>query len=61
MMTHGGARPGAGRKPGKKPSTRSAGLYVRLTDEELGKAKALGAGNASAGVRAALAAAPSAG
>ena len=54
--THGGIRPGAGRKTGStKPTARRAGIFVRLSEAELEQARAIGDGNASAGVRAALA------
>ena len=55
MTTHGGIRPGAGRKTGStKPATRRSGIFVRLSEAELEQAKAIGEGNASAGVRKAL-------
>ena len=59
-MTRGGARPGAGRPQGTKNKTPGlpTAVFVRLTEAELDKAKALGNGNASAGMRAALAASP---
>ena len=56
MTTHGGTRPGAGRKTGStKPATRRVGIFVRLSEAELAQARAIGEGNASAGVRQALA------
>jgi hypothetical protein len=56
--THGGARPGAGRKTGyRKPSARRVNVNVRLDAAELARAKALGDGNASEGIRRALKAA----
>ena len=55
MTTHGGTRPGAGRKAGStKTATRRAGIFVRLSEAELEQARAIGEGNASAGVRKAL-------
>ena len=58
-MTHGGPRPGAGRKPGSvKPQTRRRLVAVRLDDAEMAKAISLGHGNASRGIRTALATAP---
>jgi hypothetical protein len=55
-MTHGGPRPGAGRKPGyRKPNGRKNLVAVRLDDGELETATTLGDGNASAGIRSALA------
>jgi hypothetical protein len=52
----GGARPGAGRKPGwRKPNTaHRVRRMIMLSDEELNQARALGQGNISAGVRLAL-------
>jgi hypothetical protein len=56
-MTAGGKRPGAGRPSGTtKPTARRRQVNLRLTEEELAKAEYLGQGNASAGLRAALAA-----
>jgi hypothetical protein len=56
MTTHGGIRPGAGRKTGStKPTARRVGIFVRLSEAELEQARAIGEGNASAGVRQALA------
>jgi hypothetical protein len=56
MTTHGGTRPGAGRKTGStKPTARRVGIFVRLSKAELEQARAIGEGNASAGVRQALA------
>ena len=53
--THGGTRPGAGRKTGStKPTARRAGISVRLSENELDQDRAIGEGNASAGVRKAL-------
>jgi hypothetical protein len=55
--THGGPRPGAGRKPGSvKPGTKRSMINVKLTEEEKSLALAIGEGNASEGVRRALAA-----
>jgi hypothetical protein len=54
---HGGARPGAGRKAGKgrDPSElRSIVVPCRLTLAEREKAKTLGGGNISRGLRLAL-------
>ena len=52
---HGGARPGAGRKPGyRKPDARRNMVNVRLSDAELMLALQLGEGNASEGIRRAL-------
>jgi hypothetical protein len=56
MTTHGGARAGAGRKTGStKLTARRVGIFVRLSEAELEQARAIGEGNASAGVRQALA------
>ena len=56
MTTHGGTRPGAGRKTGStKTTARRVWIFVRLSEAELAQARAIGKGNASAGVRAALA------
>ena len=55
MTTHGGIRLGAGRKTGStKPTARRVGIFVRLSEAELAQARAIGEGNASAGVRKAL-------
>jgi hypothetical protein len=55
MTPHGGIRPGAGRKTGStKPTARRIGIFVRLSEDELEQARAIGEGNASAGVRKAL-------
>jgi hypothetical protein len=55
MMTHGGTRPGAGRKTGStKPTARRVGIFVRLSEAELEQFRLLGGGNASEGVRRAL-------
>lgn len=52
----GGKREGAGRKPGSsKPDSRRQLVAVRLSDEERAKAETIGEGNASAGLRKALA------
>ena len=52
----GGARPGAGRKPGPDPNAaHRVRRMIMLSDEELDKARTLGDGNISAGVRLALA------
>jgi len=54
--THGGARPGAGRKLGNgKPDAKSALLVCKVTTDEKDFARQLGNGNASEGVRRALA------
>lgn len=54
-MTHGGSRPGAGRKPGyRKPDAKRRAVCLRLTEEEYALAVRLGSGNASAGLRTAL-------
>lgn len=54
--THGGAREGAGRKPGStKRDARRAMINVKLTPEEKALALAIGEGNASEGIRRALA------
>jgi hypothetical protein len=54
--THGGARDGAGRKPGSmKQDARRAMINVKLTPEEKALALAIGEGNASEGIRRALA------
>ena len=54
--THGGARPGAGRKPGYRvPGAKHRKLRpILLSDEELALAQDIGAGNASYGVRRAI-------
>lgn len=55
MSNHGGARPGAGRKPGwRKPNKRDRILMVKLNATERTLAQTLGDGNASLGVRRAL-------
>ena len=55
MTNHGGKRPGAGRKTGStKLAARRVGIFVRLSEAELEQARAIGDGNASAGVRKAL-------
>ncbi len=52
----GGARPGAGRKPGPDPNAEHrTRRMIMLNDEELAQARTLGDGNISAGVRLALA------
>lgn len=57
ITTHGGIRPGAGRKAGSvKPGTKRSMVNVKLTEEEKALALAIGEGNASEGVRRALAA-----
>lgn len=57
--THGGAREGAGRKPGSiKPDARRLMINVKLTAEEKALALAIGDGNASEGIRRALSAYP---
>ena len=57
--THGGAREGAGRKPGSiKPDAKRAMINVKLTTEEKALALAIGDGNASEGIRRALSAYP---
>ena len=54
--THGGAREGAGRKPGwRKPGAKRIIVNVKLSEAERDLAVELGAGNASAGIRRALA------
>ena len=51
----GGARPGAGRKPGsRQANARRHLLAVKVNDQERELALTLGFGNASAGVRKAL-------
>ncbi len=51
-LSHGGARPGAGRRPRYgKPMLRKT---IRLTQEEITRLEQLGAGNLSEGVRTAL-------
>jgi len=54
--THGGARPGAGRKTGDQgpATTKRTRRLVLLSDEELAIARRLGDGNASYGIRRAL-------
>ena len=52
----GGARPGSGRPVGTvKPESKRQLVAVRLSDEERAKAETIGEGNASAGLRKALA------
>ena len=52
----GGARPGAGRKPGPDPNAEHrTRRMIMLNDNEVNQARALGQGNISAGVRLALA------
>jgi Protein of unknown function (DUF551) len=47
--THGGPRPGSGRKPsGTRP------VQIRLTEPEIAKARTIGEGSITAGVRRAL-------
>ena len=54
--THGGARPGAGRKLGyEKPGAKRALLVCKVTADEKDFARQLGNGNVSEGVRRALA------
>ena len=54
--SHGGARPGAGRKLGYvKPGAKRAMIVVKVTTDEKDFARKLGEGNASEGVRRALA------
>jgi hypothetical protein len=51
--TRGGARKGAGRKPGyRKPNAKRNQVNVRLTDAQMAAVNRLGNGNASAGLRA---------
>lgn len=51
----GGARPGAGRKPGPDPNAEHrTRRMIMLNDAELDQARTLGDGNISAGVRLAL-------
>ena len=53
--TRGGAREGAGRKPGyRKPDAKRNQVNVRLDDVAMAKAKRLGDGNACRGIRRAL-------
>ncbi|NCU21866.1 hypothetical protein EOM89_14460 [Candidatus Falkowbacteria bacterium] len=54
--THGGARPGAGRKPGdREPAAQKrTRRLVLLSEAELAIAQRLGNGNASYGIRWAL-------
>lgn len=49
----GGYREGAGRKP-LPPSERTTGVFVRLPPVLLEKARVLGSGNVSLGIREAL-------
>ncbi len=50
--SHGGSRPGAGRRPRfGQPMVRKT---IRLTEQEIARLERLGAGNLSEGVRAAL-------
>lgn len=53
MTNHGGPRPGAGRKPDPNAAHRKL-RPILLNDEELERAKVIGDGNASLGVRRAL-------
>lgn len=54
-MSRGGKRPGAGRKIGyRSPAARTRQVNVKLTEDELKKARAIGEGNASVGLRVAL-------
>jgi len=53
QTTHGGARKGAGRK--RDPGARRLTISAKVNEEEMLIAERLGWGNASAGVRAALA------
>ena len=54
--THGGARPGAGRKLGyRSPDAKRVMIVVKVTADEKEFARQLGNGNASEGVRRALA------
>ena len=56
MSNRGGARPGAGRKPGPDPNAEHrTRRMIMLNDNEVNQARALGQGNISAGVRLALA------
>ena len=56
MSNRGGARPGAGRQRGADPNAaHRVRRMIMLSDEELDKARTLGDGNISAGVRLALA------
>lgn len=51
----GGARPGAGRKPGPDPNAEHrTRRMIMLNDNEVNQARALGQGNISAGVRLAI-------
>jgi len=55
QATRGGARPGAGRPKGSTdPDARRHQVNVRLSDAELAKARMLGNGNSSLGMRIAL-------
>ena len=54
--THGGARTGAGRKLGyRSPDAKRVMIVVKVSADEKEFARTLGDGNASAGVRRALA------
>ena len=56
MSNRGGARPGAGRKPGPDPNAdHRTRRMIMLNDNEVNQARALGQGNISGGVRLALA------
>ncbi len=56
MNNHGGSRPGSGRPPGPHPNAaHRPRRMLLLNDAEYAQARALGEGNASAGVRLALA------
>ena len=57
MTNHGGPRPRSGRPRGPHPeAAHRQGRLILLSDAEYAQARAWGDGNASAGVRAALAA-----
>jgi hypothetical protein len=53
-MTSGGKRKGAGRPVGSTRPGRTVTLPVRITPEQRAKAKRIGGGNASEGLRIAL-------
>ena len=54
-MSRGGARPGAGRKPGPDPNAEHrTRRMIMLNDDEVQQARMLGEGNISAGVRMAI-------
>lgn len=56
MSNRGGARPGAGRKPGPDPNAaHRVRRMIMLSEDEVKQARTLGDGNISEGVRRAIA------